>query len=81
MPNPKSTSNSSEWYRTERNTEALMKAVMSGRHVHTLSGDDLWCLIRLTWITAGKDGIVDLHWQLLKAPAIAHLLKTKVHCQ
>jgi hypothetical protein len=51
---------------------------MSGRHVHTLSGEDLRCLIRLTWITAGKDGIVDLHWQLLKAPAIAHLLKTMV---
>lgn len=37
-----------------------------------LSGEDIWCLIRFAWITAGSG---DTHWQQLKVPAIAHLFK------
>ncbi len=61
-PSPLSTG-----YETERNTEALLKAVVDA-HVQGLSGDDVWQLLRLTWITKRKD-----HWKSLKVPALAHL--------
>lgn len=75
MANPKALSTSSEWYKTERNTEALVKAVMQFRSPRSLSGEDIWQLIRLTWVTASDGKLVEHHWQQLKVPALAHLLK------
>jgi hypothetical protein len=73
---PNASSSQSRWYQTERNTEALVKAVLTVRPVAELSGEDIWCLIRFAWITAGSG---DSHWQQLKVPAIAHLFKKPVN--
>jgi hypothetical protein len=75
MANPKASTSSSEWYQTERNTEALVKAVMAVRSVRGLSGEDLWSLIRLTWVTSNGERLIERHWQQLKVPALAQLLK------
>jgi len=69
---PNEPSSQSKWYQKERDTEALIKAVVAVRPASGLSGEDIWCLIRLTWVTVGS---ADSHWQQLKIPAIAHLLK------
>ena len=73
---PNASSSQSHWYQTERNTEALIKAVLVVRPLDGLSGEDIWCLIRFTWITAGSGGS---HWEQLKVPAIAHLFKKPVN--
>src|ERR1022692_1102240 len=65
----------SKWYETERNTEALVKAVMAARPVYGLSADDVWWLLQLTWITTSKGHTTKDHWQRLKVHALPHLLK------
>ena len=65
----------SKWYETERNTEALVKAVMAAHPARGLSGDDVWWLLQLTWITTSKGHTSKDHWQKLKVPALAHLFK------
>ena len=65
------------WYKTERHTEALVKAVVAECGVHGLAGEDIWYLLQLTWITASKDGVSSDHWKRLKVPALAHLFQTK----
>jgi hypothetical protein len=75
VANPKASSTSSEWYTTERNTQALVKAVMQFRSPRSLSGEDIWQLVRLTWVTASDGKLVEHHWQQPKVPALAHLLK------
>lgn len=60
-----------DWYETERNTADLLKAVVSERSIASLSGDDIWNLLRLTWITRSDD-----HWEKLKVPALARLWRT-----
>ena len=65
----------SKWYDTERNTEALVKAVMAARPVHGLSADDVWWLLQLTWINVSKGHPTKGHWKKLKVPALAHLFK------
>lgn len=74
MANPKALSTSSEWYKTERNTEAMVKAVMEFRSPRSLSGEDIWQLVRLTWVTTSEGRLVEDHWKQLKMPALAHLL-------
>lgn len=64
------------WYKTERNTEALVKAVVAERGVHGLSGEDIWYLLQLTWITANQNGVSSEHWKRLKVPALSHLFQT-----
>ena len=64
-----------EWYKTERNTEALVKAVVSRRPIAMLSGEDIWYLMQLTWITAGRDKVTEDHWKRIKIPALAHLFR------
>jgi hypothetical protein len=56
------------WYQTERNTADLIQRVVSSRHVAGLSGEQLWHLLRLTWITKSSQ-----HWKRLKVPALANL--------
>jgi hypothetical protein len=62
-----------EWYQTEKNTAALIGAVIGSRDIQTFSGDDLWNLLRLTWITVHRDEPTPDHWKGLKVPALAHL--------
>jgi hypothetical protein len=62
-----------EWYQTEKNTAALIGAVVDSRDIGTFSGDDLWNLLRLTWITVHGDEPTSDHWKGLKVPALAHL--------
>jgi hypothetical protein len=79
MPISESTTGTSKWYDTERNTEALVKAVMAARPVHELSGDDVWWLLQLTWINASRDHPTKDHWKTLKVPALVHLLNKKAN--
>ena len=57
-----------DWYETEQNTADLLKAIISEQSIGSFSGDDIWNLIRLTWITRSDD-----HWKKLKVPALAQL--------
>src|SRR5438132_7271915 len=61
------------WYNTEKNTAALIQSVVKSRLVDTLSGDQIWSLITLTWITMGKKHVSPTHWQRLKVPALGTL--------
>jgi hypothetical protein len=55
-------------YQGKRNTAGLLQAVISARTGRLLSGDDIWHLIRLTWLTAADD-----HWRKLKIEALRQL--------
>lgn len=61
------------WYETEKNTAALIKAVLASREMKAFSGDDLWSLLRLTWITASGREVAQDNWKCLKVPALALL--------
>jgi hypothetical protein len=58
------------WYESEKNTAALLQAVVSARRGKPLSGDDIWYLLRLTWYTRSAD---HGYWKKLKVPALCHL--------
>src|SRR5271166_4139403 len=60
--------NEAKWYQKEKNTAALLQAVVSERSGKPFSGDDIWHLLRLTWTTKARD-----HWRKLKVPALRHL--------
>jgi len=62
-----------EWYETEKNTATLLKAVLKSLKIPTLSGDDLWSVLRLTWITTVHGNPTPDHWKRLKVPALAEL--------
>jgi len=55
-------------YQAELDTGTLVAAIISHSEDSTLGGDDLWNLLRLTWITNADD-----HWRSLKIPALANL--------
>jgi hypothetical protein len=77
MPTSETPPGTSKWYDTERNTEALVKAVMAARPVHGLSADAVWWLLQLTWINVSKGHPTKGHWKKLKVPALAHLFNKK----
>lgn len=58
------------WYEGEKNTAALLQSVVSARRGKSLSGDDIWHLLRLTWYTRSTD---HRFWRTLKIPALCHL--------
>lgn len=58
------------WYESEKNTAELLQAVVSARRSKSLSGDDIWHLLRLTWYTRSADR---RYWSTLKIPALCHL--------
>jgi hypothetical protein len=64
---PKSKRN---WYESEKNTAALLQAVVSARRGKPFSSDDIWYLLRLTWYTRSAD---HGHWKNLKIPSLRHL--------
>jgi hypothetical protein len=61
------------WYNTEKNTAALIQTVLKSRSAATLSGNQIWSLITLTWITMGKKSASPTHWKRLKVPALEAL--------
>src|ERR1017187_7402379 len=61
------------WYETEKNTAMLVRAAVASRGANTLTGDDIWNLLRLCWITAGPD-----YWKTAKIPALDGLFKLKI---
>jgi hypothetical protein len=63
------------WYNTEKNTAALVQSIVKSRSAGTLSGDDIWSLIRLTWISMGAKDVSPTHWKRLKIPALENLFK------
>jgi hypothetical protein len=66
------------WYRKEKNTSALIRSVASSQFNRNLSGDQLWSLIRLTWITSSPKRVPTNHWKRLKVPALASLFSRNV---
>ncbi len=65
------------WYNTEKNTAALIQSVVKSRSPDKLSGDDVWSLITLTWITVGKKQVSPSHWKRIKIPALENLFNQK----
>lgn len=63
------------WYNTEKNTAALVQSIVKSRSPDKLSGDDIWSLIRLTWISMGAKDVAPTHWKRLKIPALENLFK------
>jgi hypothetical protein len=74
--NPKSSSSVSDWYQHEMDTAALIRTVTSIRAARSLSAEDIWWLIKLTWITTTGGRVVESHWQELKIPGLAHIFRT-----
>ena len=66
-----------QWYNTEKNTAALIQSVVKSRTPDKLSGDEIWSLITLTWITVGKKHVSPTHWKRLKIPALESLFSKK----
>jgi hypothetical protein len=62
-------------YQTRQDTAALVQAVVSARSVETLSGEDIWNLTRLTWISRNRKKASTNHWKTLKIPALAGLFR------
>jgi len=60
-------------YEVERNTESLVKAVVAARAANGLSGEDIWWLLQLIWITKLRGHVIEDHWRKLKVPALEHL--------
>jgi hypothetical protein len=56
------------WHQNEKNTAELLKAVVSARNGKQFSGEDIYHLLRLTWVTSADD-----HWRKLKIPALINL--------
>jgi hypothetical protein len=65
------------WYNTEKNTAALIQAVVKSRLADKLSGNEIWNLITLTWITMGKKHVSATHWKRLKIPALETIFNKK----
>lgn len=65
------------WYNTETNTAALIQSVVKLRSADNLSGDQIWSLITLTWITMGKKQVSTGHWKRLKVPALETLFSKR----
>jgi hypothetical protein len=61
------------WYNTEKSTAALIQSVLKFRPADKLSGDQIWSLITLTWITMGKKHVSTAHWKRYKIPALETL--------
>ncbi len=75
---PPLTTKKKDWYRTEQNTSALIRSVVASRSTNNLSGDQIWSLITLTWITVSRKGVSRNHWKKLKAPALAALFNKQL---
>src|ERR1039458_7457172 len=77
MPRPKS--NESQWYKTEINTAGLIRSVLLHKRMNDLSGEKIWALLQLTWITKDRGTI---HWKKLQVAALATLFgKTNLPIQ
>jgi hypothetical protein len=55
-------------YRREQNTSRLVRETIFALKPKRFTGNIIWNLIRLTWVTRSKD-----HWKVLKLPALAEL--------
>lgn len=72
---PTLTANKKDWYLTEKNTSALIRSVAASRSPSNLSGDQIWSLITLTWITKTRKAGSPQRWKKYKIPALALLFK------
>src|ERR1700739_2504674 len=62
-------------YQAKQDTARLIRAVTQFRPIEGLSGDDIWNLIRLTWISRNRHGVSPNHWKKLKIPALEGLFE------
>jgi hypothetical protein len=74
---PRVSADRRHWYNTEKNTAALVQSIVKSRSADKLSGDEIWSLITLTWITMGKKNVSPTHWKHLKIPALENLFNKK----
>lgn len=59
-----------EWYEKHLDTAALIRAVVDALGAGRLTGDGIWSLMRLTWITDSRGTESSHHWRTLKIPAL-----------
>lgn len=68
-----------DWYHKEKNTSALIRAVVISQFNRNLSGNQIWSLITLTWITSSPKRVPTNHWKKLKVPALVSLFNKITH--
>lgn len=71
-------------YKTEINTASLIRAVLLDKRMNDLTGEKIWALLQLTWITKGRGtmGRTTFHWKKLQVGALATLFaKTNLPIQ
>jgi hypothetical protein len=76
---PLLTSRKRDGYQTKLNTGTLLQTIVSSQSVDSLSGEAIWNLIRLTWITRSRDAVSLKYWKTLKVPAVASLFWKTPH--
>jgi hypothetical protein len=75
---PPLTKAKADWYRTEHNTASLIRTVAKRCLRRGLSGDQIWNLITLTWVSRNRRGVTANHWKKLKVPALESLFDKKI---
>ncbi len=66
------------WYQTELNTSHLIRTVFGYVEGDDLSGEAIWRLLTLTWITVHDGEATHSHWKKYKVPALAFLFGVEV---
>jgi hypothetical protein len=59
-------------YARKRNTASLVQRVVSCLHIEGLTGEGLWHLISLTWLTRSGKRVSPDYWKKYKIPALAY---------
>lgn len=67
-------SSESRWYKAESNTAKLVQKIVSLRLVKSLGGQQIYALLRLTWVTK-VNGVI--HWEKNQAEALETLFENK----
>ena len=59
-------------YARKRNTASMIQRIVSCLHIEGLSGEGLWRLVSLTWITKSGRTVSPEYWKTYKVPALAY---------
>ena len=59
-------------YARKRNTASMIQKVVSCLHIEGLTGEGLWRLVSLTWITKSGKKVSRDYWKTYKIPALAY---------
>jgi hypothetical protein len=62
-------------YARERNTASMIQKVVSCQHIEGLTGEGMWRLASLTWITKGGRKVSPDYWKAYKIPTLAYFFR------